>query len=45
VTERIRAVIKRIEQAHPPLGHHLRHSIRTGAFCSYRPEVPMEWTL
>jgi tetratricopeptide (TPR) repeat protein len=45
VTERIRAVIKRIEQTHPPLGHHLRHSIRTGAFCSYRPEVPMDWSL
>lgn len=25
------------------LGRHLRHSIRTGTFCSYEPEVPVTW--
>jgi tetratricopeptide (TPR) repeat protein len=45
VTERIRAVINRVERAHPALGRHLRHSIHTGTFCSYRPEAPPDWAL
>ncbi len=45
VTERIRAAIRRIEQAHPPLGRHLRNSIHTGAFCSYRPEATTQWSV
>ena len=27
------------------LGSHLRNSVRTGIFCSYRPEQPLEWRL
>jgi hypothetical protein len=45
VTERIRAAIRRIEQAHPQMGRHLRHSIHTGAFCSYRPEATTDWAV
>lgn len=45
VTQRIRATIKRIDAAHPPLGAHLRSSIHTGAFASYRPAEPVDWTV
>jgi len=45
VTRTIRAAIKNIERSHPALGGHLRASIRTGTFCSYRPDpgVPDRW--
>ena len=43
VTWRIREAIKRIEEAHPDLGRHLRASVRTGTFCSYSPEQPQAW--
>ena len=43
VTRRIREAIAAVEQAHPELGRHLRASVRTGAFCSYEPEVDQEW--
>jgi len=45
VTHRIRAAISRIEGVHPRLAHHLRHSVRTGTWCSYAPEDHVEWTL
>ncbi|HVE68149.1 MAG TPA: hypothetical protein VNB64_06165, partial [Solirubrobacteraceae bacterium] len=45
VTWRIRAALRRIEEVHPALGRHLSHAVRTGAFCSYTPEQPVEWTL
>ena len=43
VTQRIRTAIRKIEDAHPPLGRHLRSSIRTGTFCLYVPEVDTRW--
>ena len=43
VTWRIRNAIERIEQEHPELGRHLRHSIVTGTYCSYAPEHPVSW--
>jgi predicted ATPase len=43
VTARIRSVVAKIEEAHPALGRHLRNSVRTGTFCSYRPERPAGW--
>ena len=43
VRARIRAAISRIAAEHPSLGRHLEISIRTGAFCSYRPERPTTW--
>lgn len=44
VTWRIRSAISKIAQVHPPLGRHLRASIRTGAFCAYEPETAVRWT-
>ena len=43
VTWRIRHAVKRIEAAHPALGRHLRHSLKTGTFCSYAPERTIAW--
>jgi tetratricopeptide (TPR) repeat protein len=45
VTRRIREAIARIEDIHPALGRHLRNSVRTGTFCSYVPEHPVDWAL
>jgi hypothetical protein len=45
VTARIRDALRHIEDAHPELGHHLRHSVRTGMFCAYQPEDPVSWQL
>jgi predicted ATPase len=43
VTWRIRSAISRIEAVHPSLGRHLRNSVRTGTYCAYTPEQPVEW--
>jgi hypothetical protein len=43
VTWRIRSALTKIEDAHPALGRHLRNSVRTGTFCSYRPERMVDW--
>jgi predicted ATPase len=43
VTWRIRAAIKHIAAVHPELGRHLPNAIRTGAWCSYRPESLVAW--
>jgi hypothetical protein len=45
VTQRIRSSVRRIEAVHPALGAHLRNSVRTGTWCSYRPESPVVWEL
>jgi predicted ATPase len=42
-TYRLRSAIKRIGQVHPDLGRHLENSVRTGVWCSYRPERPITW--
>jgi TolB-like protein/tetratricopeptide (TPR) repeat protein len=44
VTWRIRNAIKKIAMAHPRLGRHLEHAVRTGTFCVYEPETPVVWT-
>jgi hypothetical protein len=43
VSARVKASIERIEAMHPPLGRHLRASIRTGFWCAYEPEHPVAW--
>jgi hypothetical protein len=43
VTARIRTAIARIGDAHPGLGSHLSGSVRTGRFCSYRPDGATAW--
>jgi tetratricopeptide (TPR) repeat protein len=45
VTWRIRNSIKKISSVHPSLGIHLSNSIKTGLFCSYRPEKNVSWAL
>jgi TolB-like protein len=45
VTWRIRNSIKKIASIHPSLGKHLSNSIKTGLFCSYRPEKSISWAL
>lgn len=43
VTWRIRSAVKKIAAAHDALGRHLENSIRTGTYCSYQPERPVDW--
>lgn len=45
VTWRIRSAIKKIAAEHPALGKHLKASIRTGNFCSYKPAYSLNWEL
>ena len=45
VRSRIRDAMRRIEAAHPALGRHLSRSIRTGTFCVYQPDHPVNWEL
>lgn len=45
VTHRIRAAIRQLEKVNPHLGRHLSHAIRTGTYCSYRPERPTGWRI
>jgi len=44
VTRAIKIAVRRISQHHPALGRHLATTIRTGAYCSYRPDVYMRVT-
>jgi hypothetical protein len=44
VRSRIRDALERIEVAHPALGRHLARSVRTGSYCVYQPEPPVDWT-
>jgi hypothetical protein len=45
VTQRLRATIKRIDAVHPALGPHLTAAVRTGVYCSFRPEQLVTWTV
>lgn len=45
VTQRIRNTVKRLETVHPELANHLERAVRTGRFCSYSPENPIQWSL
>lgn len=45
VAWRIRDSLRKIDVVHPALARHLRNSIRTGIFCSYQPEQPLDWRL
>jgi hypothetical protein len=43
VTYRIRHAISQVADAHPELGRHLSASVRTGTWCGYSPEHPVDW--
>jgi hypothetical protein len=45
VKRRIDTALGRLDRVHPTLASHLRRSIRTGQYCSYRPEPPVAWRL
>ena len=47
VTRAIRGALDRVAEAHPPLGDHLRATIRTGVYTSYSPDprAPIEWNV
>lgn len=45
VTYRIRAAIKAVGEQHPSLAKHLSVSVKTGTWCSYRPERAIRWHL
>jgi tetratricopeptide (TPR) repeat protein len=42
---RVRAALRQVADAHPPLGRHLQNAVRTGTWCSYRPETPVGWQI
>ena len=43
VTQRIRAVLRRLDALHPALARHLRATVSTGTWCAYRPDTPVRW--
>ena len=43
VRGRIHDVLQRIEVAHPVLGRHLTRAVRTGSYCVYQPDPPVDW--
>ena len=45
ITHRLRTTIRQLEKVHPTLGRHLDRSVKTGTYCSYRPERPVTWTV
>jgi hypothetical protein len=45
VTRRLRATLRRLAEVDPALGRHLDNAVRTGTWCSYRPETPLRWDL
>ncbi|MFD2093120.1 ATP-binding protein [Blastococcus deserti] len=42
---RLRAAVRNAAELHPELGRHLKHAVRTGTWCSYRPEAPVRWEI
>ncbi|NGO10338.1 hypothetical protein G5C60_22805 [Streptomyces sp. HC44] len=43
VTQRIRSVLRRLDELHPALARHLRAAVSTGTWCAYRPDAPVRW--
>jgi predicted ATPase len=45
ITRAIKAALRKISEHHPALGQHLATTIKTGAYCSYTPDVrmPITW--
>ncbi|MGH4007996.1 MAG: ATP-binding protein [Pseudonocardiaceae bacterium] len=42
---RIRATLRHVTEVHPELGRHLHNAVRTGTWCSYRPETAVAWEI
>jgi hypothetical protein len=45
VTWRLRSAVRQIDELHPQLGRHLANAVRTGTWCSYRPETAVAWDI
>jgi predicted ATPase len=45
VAWRIRSALGKLEREHEPLARHLRNAVRTGTWCVYEPETPVDWEL
>ena len=45
VTARVRDSMRRLDQRHPELAHHLRATISTGLTCRYQPAGDVTWKL
>jgi hypothetical protein len=45
VTQRIKDAVARLLREHPEAGRHLQRSLRTGTFCVYEPDGPVDWEL
>ena len=45
VSWRIRAAVRNLAEVHPELARHLQNAVRTGTWCSYRPETDVRWTI
>jgi hypothetical protein len=45
VTKALRGAVRRLEDQHPELGHHLSLAVHTGTFCAYDPDprAPVTW--
>ena len=43
VTKAVKSALGRVAEVDPPLGRHLRATVRTGIFCSYCPEAPVSF--
>jgi hypothetical protein len=42
---RVRAAVRHAAEVHPELGRHLKSAVRTGTWCSYRPETATPWEI
>jgi len=45
VAWRIRSALGKLEPEHGQLARHLRNAVRTGTWCVYEPETPVNWQL
>ena len=45
VAWRIRSALAKLEPEHGRLARHLRNAVRTGTWCVYEPETPVNWQL
>ena len=45
VSWRIRAALRSLAEVQPELARHLQNAIRTGTWCSYRPESDVGWEI
>jgi hypothetical protein len=43
VTKVLREQIGKLLEVHPPLGRHLRDTVRMGKVCVYTPPAPVNW--